>query len=86
MAYLNLYYRGDDIYNTTFLCTGNLFYYTLMSACGHIYVSVVNLNLYSGNPFYCENSKISDFYLSILLAPLMFILSAGVSLRGPYDL
>ena len=86
MVYFNFYYRGDDVYNTTILCTGNLFYYTLMSASGHVYVSVVNLNLYSGSPFHCENSKVSDLYMSIVLAPVMYFISAGVSLRGPYDL
>ena len=57
-VYSIMYYRGDDVYNTTVLATGNLAYYILMCACGHIYVSVVNENMYTGNPLRCINSKV----------------------------
>lgn len=81
-----IFYRGDDVVNTTYLPWGNLVYYLCMNIIGHWYVNVSNLNFYRKNICKTNSNRWLDFLLLPLFAPILFILSSIIVLRADTDI
>ena len=81
-----IFYRGDDVYNTTYFPWGTLIYYTLMNIIGHFYVNTSNLNFERKHILYTNSTKYRDFLLVPLFAPIFFMISSIIVLRSQNDL
>ena len=84
--YRRAYFRGNNNYNTTWISTANLIWFIWNNMAGFIYVNVSNLNC-AGSPFQClKHRRYSDFFIAIILAPIIFFNTTAVVLRSENDL
>ena len=85
-TYRMIFYRGDDVYNTTYFPWGTLIYYLLMNIIGHFYVNTSNLNFERKHILYTNSTKYRDFLLVPVFAPIFFMISSIIVLRSENDL
>ena len=85
MGYNKLFRRGND-YNTTYFPVGNCIAYILANILGYNYVNVSNCNYRRGHILHSERNPHQDFVLTILMAPVFFLISGIVVLRSQHDL
>lgn len=77
-----IFYRGDDVYNTTYFPWSTLVYYFLMNMVGHAYVNSSNMNLKRKSLIRTQSSNYRDFCLVPVFAPIFWILSTIIVLRS----
>jgi hypothetical protein len=81
-----IYFRGNRVYNTTFFPWSNLVYYLCMNALGHMYVNTANLNFERKHLLHSNHRHNRDFYMALLIAPVLFLLSSIMILRSPFSI
>lgn len=84
--YRMIFYRGDDVMNTTFIPWGNLVYYVCMNIIGHWYVNCCNLNFHRKNICKTNSNRWLDMILVPIFAPIFFIFSSIMVLRADTDI
>jgi hypothetical protein len=81
-VFRRLYYRGDLVYNTTYLPVGNLVYYVLMNLMAHLYVNVSNKNCFNKHLLKDNRNSSYSFVKTFLFAPILFFTSSIICLRS----
>jgi hypothetical protein len=81
-----IFYRGDEVYNTTYLPWSTLIYYCLMNMMGHAYVNSSNMNLKRKSLIRTQSTNYRDFCLVPVFAPIFWLISTIIVMRAPEDL
>ena len=77
-----VYYRGDEIFNTTVFPIDSLFFYFSMNLLGVAYVNVSNLNFVRNSFFLSNHMWYRDFWKTVIFAPILFMISSIMMIRS----
>jgi hypothetical protein len=78
-------YRGEDIYNTTWLPWSNFYFYLIVNVTGFVYVNMSNLNC-NRNLIQSGKDRYFDFICAIFVAAVAFFIGPIIILRSSQDL
>jgi len=81
-----IFYRGDEVYNSTYIPWSTLAYYFLMNLVGHAYVNSSNMNLKRKSLIRTHSTNYRDFCLVPVFAPIFWILSSIIVMRADANL
>lgn len=74
--------RGPFPFNTSFVSVPNLLWYSLCNIFGYCYVVTCNLDFSSHTLLHSNDSSNADFFMTVLMAPILFFLSTVVVLKS----
>jgi len=79
----SFYFRGQGVYDTTYISLAKLVYYWLMNVAGYTFVNIVTLQNERKNPFHDAHENCKSFYkMAFGLVPFLFLISTNVTLKG----
>ena len=82
----SFFYRGEDVYNSSYFPSGNFVFYAFANCAGFCYVNISNMNCTRKTLYESAHSAKKDFIYTMIFAPLMFMTSAMLVLRSPHDI